>query len=267
MSENDNNPSGPTEPPPGKFIKVLDYNIHYEKVGHGDHVIFLTPGNMGSTRTNFGAQLDTFDRDKFTLIAWDPPGFGYSRPPDRTHPDDYLHRDAQVAEQFLKALGISKVSILGWCNGATTAILFAAKYPKMVHKLVVQGAQAYISDKDRAMMDAFRDLTMFPPMLLKCNQSVYGAEYFKTHWIKGMDAACRIHENKGGDLCRNELGLIQCPTLVVHGKLDKWIQQEHPDYLLANIKNARYLELSGGHNSHLQYPEEFNSVVQAFLQE
>jgi len=256
----------PTDPPPGKFIKILDYNIHYEKVGHGDHIIFLTPGAMGSTRTNYDAQLEKFDREKFTLIAWDPPGYGYSRPPERTFPDNYLQRDIEVARHFLKALGVSKMSVIGWCQGGTTAILFAAKYPEMVHKLVVQGAKAYISDVDRGMMDMFRDLNIWPPMLLEMNVKVYGEDYFKTHWLKSMDATRKIHES-GGDLCRKELSLVQCPTLVLHGKEDKWIKPNHPEYLTANIKNARYHELSGGHNSHLQYPEEFNKAVQEFLLE
>lgn len=253
------------DPPPGKFINILGNNIHYEKVGHGDHIVFLTPGAMGSTRTNFSAQLEKLNRDKFTIIAWDPPGYGYSLPPDRTFPLDYLIRDVKVAESFLEAMGVKKMSVFGWCQGGTTAIMLAARNPQMVQKLILLGAKAYISDIDKTLLDAFRDIGKFPPALLAANLSVYGEEYFKEKWVDSMDASRRIYDENQGNLCKDHLSLVQCPTLVLHGVKDKWIQKFHPEYLTDNIKNSRYHELSGGHNTHLQYPDEANKVIEEFL--
>lgn len=42
-------------------------------------------------------QLDGFDKDKFTLIAWDSPGFGLSRPPER---DYKLHAEDKFFYQY-----------------------------------------------------------------------------------------------------------------------------------------------------------------------
>ena len=42
------------------------------------------------------------NREKFTLIAFDPPGYGLSRPPDREWPDRFLHHDAEVAAQLMQ---------------------------------------------------------------------------------------------------------------------------------------------------------------------
>ena len=51
---------------------------------------------------------------KLTILAWDPPGYGKSRPPNRTFPLDFFARDAKVALKFMKSLGHDKFSIVGW---------------------------------------------------------------------------------------------------------------------------------------------------------
>ena len=45
-------------------------------------------------------------------------------------------------------LNINKCSLLGWSDGGNTALIMAAKYPQLVDKLVVWGANAYFTDED-----------------------------------------------------------------------------------------------------------------------
>lgn len=42
------------------------------------------------------------DKKQFTLVAWDPPGYGYSRPPDRDFTGDFFHQDAEIAVKLMK---------------------------------------------------------------------------------------------------------------------------------------------------------------------
>jgi len=42
-----------------------------------------------------------FDRTIFTLIAWDPPGYGFSRPPARVYDKDVYKRDADLAAKLM----------------------------------------------------------------------------------------------------------------------------------------------------------------------
>jgi pimeloyl-ACP methyl ester carboxylesterase len=44
------------------------------------------------------------DPYNFTLIAWDPPGYGNSRPPVRFYDKDVYLRDAQMAAKLMKVL-------------------------------------------------------------------------------------------------------------------------------------------------------------------
>lgn len=89
--------------------------IFYETAGSGPHNILLLPGALGSTRTDFQPQLSNLDGDKFTIHAWDPPGYGKSRPPSRTWPDKFFNRDAADAAALINHLGkpsATKLSIL-----------------------------------------------------------------------------------------------------------------------------------------------------------
>lgn len=60
------------------------------------------PGALGSIWTDFRHQVEGFDREKFTLVAWDPPGYGKSRPPERDFPTDFYERDAEYTYEFMK---------------------------------------------------------------------------------------------------------------------------------------------------------------------
>ena len=46
------------------------------------------------------------DHDKFTVICWDPRGYGKSRPPDRDFPLDFFYRDADDAGTLMEVITI-----------------------------------------------------------------------------------------------------------------------------------------------------------------
>jgi valacyclovir hydrolase len=83
---------------------VNGVELYYEKVGQGLKVLFCLPGAMGSTRTDFGPQLDQL-KENFTLVSFDPRGYGKSIPPKRDFPLDFYHRDADDAVGLMEQLG------------------------------------------------------------------------------------------------------------------------------------------------------------------
>lgn len=98
----------------------------------------------GTIWTDFKPQMENLDAEKLTVVSWDPPGYGKSRPPNRTFPSDFFQRDATWAHGLMKALGYSKFSLVGWSDGGITSLLLAAMYPESIRKLIVFGANAYI---------------------------------------------------------------------------------------------------------------------------
>lgn len=56
---------------------------------------------LGSWRTDFGRTLQTFDEQNFTVIGWDPPGYGRSTG-DRKFDVKMFERDAKVAHGMMQ---------------------------------------------------------------------------------------------------------------------------------------------------------------------
>merc|ERR1711868_331230 len=98
-------------------VKVNDVTLHFETTGTGQKPLLLLPGALGSSRTDFTQQLQHMNGSDFTLVAWDPRGYGQSRPPRRDWPLHFLGRDADDAAALMESLGYSHYSLLGWSDG------------------------------------------------------------------------------------------------------------------------------------------------------
>ncbi|CAG2159277.1 unnamed protein product [Oppiella nova] len=244
----------------GQKVSVDGLNIHYERVGTGKHTVLLLPGALGSTRTDFTPQLEGMDRKRFTLIAWDPPGYGFSRPPERDF-NDFYRKDAKIAAQLMRTLGEDKYSLVGWSDGGITSLIIAAANPLNVQKLVVFGANAYISAEDKRLIREIQDLNKWHPKARQVYADVYGADTFAKLWESFVEYYCKMD-----DICRDDLKAIKQSTLILHGDLDPLVAKEHPKYLLDNISDSTIHRFpKGRHNIHHKYSEEFNKIVEKFL--
>lgn len=121
-----------------KIAKQFERRFKFESQCHG----------IGSIWTDFKPQIEGLDRGKFTIVAWDPPGYGKSRPPDRTFPDDFFQRDANWAYNLMKALGYTKFSLVGWSDGGITSLMLASMFPNNIRKMVAVAANAYVTPEE-----------------------------------------------------------------------------------------------------------------------
>ncbi|KAG7213265.1 hypothetical protein KM043_002565 [Ampulex compressa] len=250
-------------------IKVGGVDINYLKVGTGEHPILLLPGALGSIWTDFRPQIENLDRNKFTIVGWDPPGYGKSRPPNRTFPDDFFHRDAAWACDLMKTLGYTKFSLVGWSDGAITSLIAAASYRDNVRKLVAVAGNAYVAPEEIDIYQKFRSIDGWSEKMRAPLIEIYGEDYFRKTWADWVDSVVKIaRKRKDGNLCRELIPQIRCPTLIVRGAKDAMVLPEHGDYLKEHIAGARLKTFEkGAHNLHLRYHEEFNSLITQFLLE
>lgn len=247
-------------------ISVGNYNIHYKKAGKGPQTTLCLPGALGSGESDFGPQLSGLAGDDVTLIAWDPPGYGQSRPPNRQFTLDFLNKDAETAANFMKALGYQQYGLLGWSDGGITAMIMAANYNESISRLAVWGANAFIDETDVKLYKGLRDVSAWSPRMRAPMEAMYGVDGFKMMWEQWVDTLLALHQEKDGDLCRAELKRITCPSLVIHGKKDPVAPVSHAHYLAQEIPNARlHLFEEGKHNLHLKFAAEFNYLVSNFL--
>ncbi|XP_014219196.1 valacyclovir hydrolase-like [Copidosoma floridanum] len=243
-------------------------NINYVKTGVGEHPVLLLPGAVGSIWTDFKPQIEKLDKEKLTVVAWDPPGYGKSRPPNRTFPEDFFRKDAALACNLMKTLGYEKFSLVGWSDGGITALIIAAQYPENVQKIVVFGANSYMAPSEIETYEKIRDINTWSERMRAPMIEVYGEEYFRKTWSDWIDGMKLIYQKNNGDICKADLTKIKCPTLIIHGQKDVMVLPEHPDYLKSKIENSRVeIFKSGAHNLHLRYAGEFNALVEKFLTE
>ncbi|XP_008211373.1 valacyclovir hydrolase [Nasonia vitripennis] len=249
-------------------IEVDGVNINYVRTGVGEHPVLLLPGAMGTIWTDFKPQIENLNKEKLTIVAWDPPGYGKSRPPEKTFPENFFRRDATWACNLMRALGYNKFSLLGWSDGGITALILAAHYPENVRKMIVTGANAYIAPQEMKIYEKIRDINTWSERMRAPLVAIYGEKYFQDVWSAWIDGMKRIYDNNGGDICKKDLVKIKCPTLIVHGAKDAMVLGEHPDHLKANIANSRMdIFENGAHNLHLRYADEFNSLANQFFTE
>ena len=83
-------------------IKIGKFNINYTKVGHGPHNVIMIPGALGTIRSHYQYQINGFNREKFSLVIFDPQGYGKSVPPERILTKKGYQRDANIAYELMK---------------------------------------------------------------------------------------------------------------------------------------------------------------------
>ncbi|CAG9821433.1 unnamed protein product [Phaedon cochleariae] len=218
-------------------IDVDGQTLHYIKVGKGPKHILCLPGMVGTIWSDFKPQIDRLDRSKFTVVAWDPPGYGESRPKDKQLDPDFYDVDATYAKKLMEVLGIPKYSLLGWSDGGVTGLFLAAKYPMNVEKMVVWGTGTYISPFEYKFIDSIKDLSTWSPEMLEPLIEIYTKQGLEDIMKRYSDALKMMYE-RGGDICSDLLQEIHCPTFILHGDKDPLLALHQPMNLLNNIKGS-----------------------------
>lgn len=159
-----------------KKAVVRGSKLHYIKAGeeNGKKAVLLMPGALGSGITDFKPQISGLPKllPNYSVIAWDPLGYGQSTPPFRQFTKDFLAKDADCAVDFMKTIGYDTFSILGWSDGGITGMILAANYPLAVEKLVIWGSNAYIIEKEMKIYESKLNVDLEPRK--SRNYNVYG---------------------------------------------------------------------------------------------
>lgn len=248
---------------------VNGIELFYDSRGSGDHALVCIPGALGTTRSDFTPQLEYFgSRDGIQIVAFDPRGYGYSRPPRRHFSGtSSFENDAEDAKGLMDALGIRKFSVLGWSDGGISGLILASRYSESVRSLVVWGANAYVSKEDIACYNTIKDISKWSAKMREPLEKEYGKDDLHHMWTSWCDVLEGV-SNSGGNICKDLLGGIKSPTLILHGMKDPIVPSFHPTYLSENIQNSVVHNFPDGkHNIHLRYPKEFNEIVENFLRE
>lgn len=224
----------------------MDITHHYIEKGSGEPLILLH-GN-GENCDYFAGQIDAFARH---YHVYAPDSRGHGKTPRGTAPFT-IRQFADDLLAFMDAQGIGRAHVLGFSDGANTAIIFALKHPERVNGLILCGGN----------LDArgVKPSVQLPIEL--------GYRFAKLFARKSEQA--RLHAELLGLMVNDpnvragELAGIQAPTLVMAGTRDM-IREKHTRLIAGSIPGAELIILEGDHFVANKRPEPFNKAVLDFL--
>ncbi|KAL1115727.1 hypothetical protein AAG570_006017, partial [Ranatra chinensis] len=214
--------------------------VNFLKTGTGSKTVICLPGAFGTIWTNFKPQIEGLAPELFTLVVWDPPGYGGSRPPSKEFGPRFFYHDAKLASRLMKELGIEKYSVLGWSDGGTTGLVMASE-DKRVEKMVVWGAITHVTPTDLIYHKNVTDVRKWPRDLADPLFAAYGHQGLLEMVSRWYGTFAEAVDVRGGDLCTSCLDGILAPTLVIHGRKDPLVPEHHAKFISQRIPNARLL--------------------------
>ncbi len=245
------------------YADIRGARLHYEDLGAGLPLLLL-PGALGTGQSDFAPQLEVLPRRGLRVIAPDPRGHGRSRPPERAFPADFYQQDAHDFAALMETLGCSTYAVGGWSDGAIASLLLTLAYPRRVTRMAIWGGNAYVTQTDIDAYETTRCVADWSPRAAAPLRAMYGDD-FQALWSRWCDAQQRLLK-AGGDLCRERLVEVTCPTLLLHGGKDPLVPLFHAQFLQAGIAGARlHVFPDGRHGIHLHEADAFNDLLVGFL--
>lgn len=264
-------------------VQTPGWRLHYHEAGSGDPVLFLHGSGPGATAwSNFKLNIDAVAQDHRVLLL-DQPGWGESDPMEAA-----AGGHLQAILEFLDALGIDKVSLVGNSMGGMNAIEFTMQHPDRVARLITMGApdlshpnvfspagfslglqavyQGYVDrtpEAYRKLVDVmtFGDAFLDEDLIAERLRSALSHE-------EHLDAflARSIVKREGPAWTAETLAAITQRALFIHGRDDQVVPFESTLRLLTLIPQSRALIFNQcGHWAQLEHAAEFNRVVSDFL--
>jgi pimeloyl-ACP methyl ester carboxylesterase len=254
-----------------RLIEVAGQKVQLMEAGEGEPVLYLHSAYGENFWTGFHAKLAA----RFRVIAPAHPGFAMTEGIEEiSSMEDLVFHYLD----FLDALGLQSINMIGVSLGGWIAAEFATRYPDRVKKLVL-GAPAGLWLDAHPMADMFATLnhadklrelnfhdakSFLAEMLIPDEAS----DEEKAEAYKGMAVAARLLWNPFGHNPKlaGRLRRITSPTLMIWGEGDKLIPSVYAEEWQRHIKDSRVVKIKDcGHLLMFEGEDSFVSAVTEFL--
>ena len=243
-------------------IEVSHGRMHCILHGKGEPLVLLQ-GALGTGEAHFRRQIDAL-APHYRLIV--PDFLGYGRSGRRDNFDEAFHsRDAEDVVALVEHLGAAPVHLCGFSDGAIVAMVLATRYGEMLRSLTLIGGQPLLDEKGVSMTRKWIPPEQLAPGFRDALARYHGEPYWSEMVTDYVDAMERLYA-AGGDPIGASLEGISCPTLIVHGVYDPWVDVSHARDMHAAIPGSR-LEVveRAGHEVQRDQADRFNELLLEFL--
>jgi pimeloyl-ACP methyl ester carboxylesterase len=238
------------------YVENDGAQIWYATYGSGSPVILLH-GGLGHSG-NWGYQVPALLRSGYRAILIDSRGHGRSTRDARPFTYELMASDVSAV---MDGLHLEKTGLVGWSDGACTALILASEAPTRV-----AGVFFFACNMDPS---GTKQITEFTPILRRCigrHAQDYAQLSATPDQFDEFSEAVGLMQRTQPNYSANDLAEISVPVAIVHSEHDEFIKREHAEYLARSIPNAEFIDLPGvSHFAPLQRPEQFNIAMLAFL--
>ncbi|WP_164995804.1 alpha/beta fold hydrolase [Miniphocaeibacter massiliensis] len=216
------------------IVNVNGININYEKYGTGEKSIIFLHGN--------GETLDIYKDipkhlKEYTIYMLDTRSHGKSEEVKELYYEDM----AEDVAAFLDRLKIQNPILFGFSDGGNSGLILVGKYPNVLSKLIIAGANMYPSGMKNKFLIPIKLAYIFN----------------KSPKVKLMATEPNIK--------KEFLRKIQVPVIVLAGSKDI-VRESHTKKIARNIKNSKLEIIEGeSHSSYILNNEKLYNVIKKYL--
>lgn len=245
----------PQNPDDKGYVEHDGAQLWYATYGVGTPVILLH-GGLGHSG-NWGYQVPCLIRGSYRVVLMDSRGHGRSTRDTRSFSYELMASDVLAV---MDALDIEKASLVGWSDGACTALVLAATVPQRIASVFF-----FACNMDPSSVTQIEA----SPTLQRCF-SRHAKDYAKLsrtpERFKNLVTDLTLMQRTQPNFSADDLAKISVPVIVVQGEHDEFIKREHAEYLVHCIPKATFLLLDGvSHFAPLQKPSQFCASILRFL--
>jgi len=270
--------------PQTRYAKTGTISIAYQVLGDGPIDLVVVPGWISNIEVfwedahvaRFFERLSTFTR----LILFDKRGTGLS---DRSTEAATLEERMEDVKAVLDAVGSSRAALLGYSEGGTMCVLFAATYPARTQALITIGSYArrlrapdypfFASREDSLAAIEAAAADWGGPVWAEIRiPSVAGDPIVMKWWAKFLrmsasaEAAAALQRMNLDIDVRHVLPMVQAPALLIHATGDRGVPVGASRQMAEAIPNATLIELDT--SDHLPFYDKSDEIlehIQTFL--
>src|SRR5215216_3928852 len=237
------------------YVEHDGARIWYATYGSGSPVILLH-GGLGHSG-NWGYQVPALISSGYRAVVIDSRGHGRSTRDERPYTYELMASDVRAV---MDALHLEQASLVGWSDGACTALVLASNAPERVAGVFFFGCNMDPSGTKEIE---------FTPTLQRCfgrHVKDYAQLSATPDQFDAFSDAVGLMQKTQPNYSAHDLAAISVPVAIVQAEYDEFIRPEHAAYLARSIPHAEFVNLHGvSHFAPLQRPAQFNGAVLAFL--
>jgi len=245
--------------------KQISYWIGGRDLIERKEVILFVHGAGGGEYT-WSYQKGFFEK-QFSPIIIELPGHGESG----GEGEQEIGRYTEHVHAFLKAMKLSKVTLVGHSMGGAIVQTLALTHPEVIHKIVLVGTGArlkvvpmILNGIKENFEETVRKITRFAysrkASLDLIERDISNLMRCRPEVLYGDFLACDRFD------IMNEVEKIDLPTLVLCGEEDQLTPVKYSEFLHSHIKYSKIEILpNAGHMVMIESPQAFNEKIREFI--